>query len=104
MVCHDDNPVAIYGLTFRDMLSGIGSPWMLTANGIENAKRELITDVMDVLGIMLTICPTLVNHVHVENRMSVKWLRRLGFVLEAPEPIGLGGEMFHKFSMVKEDV
>jgi len=103
-VTYNGQAVAIYGLVVRDVLSGLGVPWMLTTDGVISCRRELMTVTPEILGKMLKMCKILENNVHVENKVSVRWLSKLGFVIGEAEPLGVQGEMFHKFSMVSHDV
>ena len=99
IVTVNDEPCVMIGLVIRDILSGTGVPWLL---GTENAlkyKRQFITQVPAIIDEMLDKCPELFNYVHVENKVSIKWLKRIGFTMGNPEPYGVDGEMFHKFHM-----
>jgi hypothetical protein len=53
----------------------------------------------EYVGIMLKAFPHLMNFVHTKNTRSVRWLKRLGFHLHAPELYGTRGELFHRFEM-----
>ena len=97
IVMVNDEPCVMIGLVIRDILSGAGIPWLL---GTENAlkyKRHFLTQVPAVINEMLTVCPRLFNYVHVENTISIKWLKRIGFTLDKPLPYGRDNELFHKF-------
>ena len=100
---HDGVPIGVYGLVVRDILMGEGVPWMLTTDGMRNAGRELLTITPRGIDQMFRVCARLSNYVYVENKMSIRWLRRLGFTMEPPVPVGVGGEMFHEFHMTKVD-
>ena len=97
----DGVPIGIYGLGVRDILIGEGTLWMLTTDGMRKAWRDLVTVTPLVIEGMFSVCTRLSNHVHADNKMSIRWLRSLGFIIEPPEPIGVGGEMFHEFYMTK---
>ena len=97
VVTVNDEPCVMIGLAIRDILSGSGVPWLL---GTENAlkyKRQFITQVPAVISEMLDICPRLYNYVHVKNKVSIKWLKLIGFTLEDPLPCGPNNELFYKF-------
>lgn len=94
----DDVPVAAFGLVRRDYLSGSGVPWLLSAEQALAHRRKFLELSPQVIDEMLQICPKLVNFVHSENKVSIRWLKWLGFVLEEAEPIGKNGAMFHRFS------
>jgi len=95
----DGVPVTILGLVVHDILSGSGVPWLLSSEHALKHKRQFLELSPPVIQEMLTICPKLVNYVHSENRLSIRWLTWLGFTIEEPKPIGAHGEMFHRFSM-----
>lgn len=97
VVTVDDEPCVMMGLVIRDILSGSGVPWLLGTGAALKHKREFIKQVPAVISRMLDICPYLFNYVHVDNKVSVKWLKRIGFILDDPLPYGRNNELFHKF-------
>lgn len=98
----DDTPLVIFGLVKGDVLSGRGTPWLLGTEDALKYKRQFLLQTPAVIREMLTICPVLENFVHDKNRVSIRWLRWLGFTIEAPQATGVNGEMFHRFYMRKE--
>ena len=99
IVLVNDTPCVMLGLVIHDILSRVGVPWLL---GTENAlkyKLHFIAQVPAVINEMLNICPVLFNYVHVENKTSVRWLKRIGFTVEEPGPYGISRELFHKFHL-----
>ena len=93
----NDEPCVMIGLVVRDILSGTGVPWLL---GTENAlkyKRHFLKQVPAVINEMLNICPNLFNYVHIKNKISINWLKRIGFTLDEPLQYGCDDELFHKF-------
>ena len=99
VVLADGVPLAILGLGVRDVLLGIGTPWLLSSEQAVKHKRQFLELSPPVIQEMLTICPKLVNYVHSENSLSIRWLKWLGFTMDEPLPIGINGEMFHRFHM-----
>jgi len=97
IVMIDDVPCVMIGLVIHDILSGSGVPWLLGTDSALKHRREFITLVPQIIDEMLDTCPRLHNYVHVDNTVSVRWLKRIGFTLDPPIPYGRGGEMFHKF-------
>jgi len=93
----NDEPCVMMGLVVRDMLSGNGIPWMLGTDTALKYKKKFFTEVPDVMNQMLNICPRLYNYVHSKNKVSIKWLKWIGFTLCDPEPYGCEKELFHKF-------
>lgn len=97
----DGEPVAVVGLVQGDVLSGIGTPWLLGTDRLFEIGKTLTRHSLIGLQQMLEKCPRLENYVHVENTTSIKWLKVLGFNFDDPIPLGRNGEMFHRFWMVK---
>lgn len=95
----DDEPCVMFGLVRQDFLSGEGTPWMLGTEDSLKHRREFMIQTPKVIAEMLMICPTLINHVHAKNTVSVRWLKVLGFTIDEPVPYGAAGELFHKFHL-----
>lgn len=101
MVTCDGVPLTVLGLVRGDMLSGIGVPWLLSSSYALEHRREFLRLSPSVVAEMLNICPTLVNHVHCKNKLSIRWLRWLGFTIDEPVPNLVTGELFHRFHKEK---
>lgn len=96
---------AMFGVRKMDVLSGRGVPWMLSTNHLvvpANA-REFLKGTKSIVAEMLDACPLLQNYVYTKNRLSIRWLKWIGFTIEAAEPAGKGGELFHRFHMTKAE-
>ena len=93
----DGELAAILGCAPINMLTGIGSPWMLGTPVLDAHQRVLVRETPEYIARMLKAFPHLVNFVHAKNTTSVRWLRRLGFSLSEPAPFGPLGEPFHRF-------
>lgn len=90
---------AILGATPLSLLDGRGSPWMLGTDLVVKHRRALMADSPAYIRAMLRAYPHLVNWVHADNAVAVRWLRHAGFTLHEPEPYGVRGELFHRFEM-----
>lgn len=99
IVTVNDEPCVMIGLVIHDILSGTGSPWLLGTETALKYKRHFLTQVPDAIDEMLTICPKLFNYVHAENKVSIKWLKWIGFTLDEPLPYGCDNALFHKFTL-----
>lgn len=99
IVMVDGVPCVMLGLVIRDILSGTGVPWLLGTCNALKYKKHFIKQVPAVIDEMLNICPSLFNYVHVENKVSIKWLKRIGFTLDPPSPYGADNELFYKFHL-----
>ena len=95
----DGELAAILGVAPLNMLTGMGSPWMLGTPVLDRHQRVLVQQTPEYIARMLKAFPHLVNFVHAKNTTSVRWLRRLGFTLHAAQPYGPLGEPFHLFEM-----
>lgn len=104
IVTADGIPVAMFGLTSVNRLSGIGVPWLLSSEVAMQYKREFLLQSPPVVEQMLNICPKLYNYVHAENKVSIRWLKWLGFTIDEPGPFGVDGAMFHRFHLEKDNV
>ena len=104
MVVADGEPIAVLGLKVHDILTGSGVPWLLGTESALKHKRQFFELSPPVIQDMLNQCPKLFNYVHTENRVSIRWLKWLGFEIEEAEPFGPEGELFHRFTMEKKDV
>jgi hypothetical protein len=92
-------PTAILGLNVVSALSGIGVPWLLGTDNVVKYRKQFLKNSRAVLDDMKYHCPRLVNNVHVDNTVSIQWLKWLGFEFDEPQPIGINGELFHRFHM-----
>jgi hypothetical protein len=102
VVTVNDEPCVMLGLVVHSALTGSGIPWLLGTNNALNYKRNFFTQVPDVIDAMLDVCPRLFNYVHVENKVSIRWLKRIGFTFDDPIPYGHSGELFHKFYLERQ--
>lgn len=97
----DGEPVAIFGLSRCNPVTGSGVPWLLSSENALKHKREFLLQSPKVIEQMLNVCPYLFNFVHTENRTSVRWLKWLGFTIEESRPFGKKGELFHRFHLTR---
>lgn len=106
IVTFEGKPIAALGLRVISILSDEGVPWLLSTNEALKHKREFLTNTSSVILSMLDITPKLFNYVHAENKLSIRWLKWMGFTVDEPIESPLSKELFHKFHMTKvlEDV
>lgn len=95
----DGEPMTLFGVAPVSLLSGIGSPWMLGTDRAQKYAMAMVREGRKQILQMLVLYPSLINYVDVRNVRSVRWLRRLGFEIHAPEPAGVYGLPFHKFTL-----
>ena len=47
---------------------------------------------------------TLYNYVHIDNKVSIRWLKYFGFVITKELPYGHAQEMFYHFERNKNEI
>lgn len=90
-------PIAVFGVAPVSLLGGIGCPWMLGSDAVDQYAREVVTLSRRHVAQWSRRYPLLFNYVDARNLRSIEWLRRTGFVIGPAEPYGLKGEPFHRF-------
>ena len=94
--------VGIFGIGPICRVTGKGAPWMLGTDKLLKYRRELLLDPPAALEGMLDLYPRLENYIHVKNKKSVRWLKRLGFKMDKPITLPTSGEDFMRFYMTRE--
>jgi hypothetical protein len=95
----DGEVVCMLGLTAVSLLGDHGVPWMLGTPLVDVHRRGLVRIAPSYIARMLAIYPTLLNAVDARNTKAIGWLRRVGFTLLPPQPLGVAGLPFHIFFM-----
>lgn len=104
VACYEDEPLVIFGMNEPNPSTGTAVIWMLGTNQSLKFRREFMYYTRMVLDEMLLDAYQLTNYVHVGNTQSVRWLKALGFALDAPITAGPYGEKFRRFTMERKDV
>ncbi len=92
----DDRPIAMLGAASISLIDGRGAPWMLGTEEIYRQGRAMMRLYPVYFGQMKARFPRLENHVHRDNDMARRLIRRLGFQFE-PEAHTVGGEPMVRF-------
>tara|TARA_Y100000034_G_scaffold89640_1_gene107898 strand:+ start:446 stop:907 length:462 start_codon:yes stop_codon:yes gene_type:complete len=87
----------IFGVGSSSILTGLGSPWMLTSPILEAHGKVFLRGCRMWMGDQKQKWLKLDNFVDARNERAVKWLRWMGFDLDEPAPYGPDGMDFHKF-------
>ena len=90
-------PLVMFGVAPLSEITRTGIPWLLGTDAALYYRREFMREGRRYLAAMLDEYPNLVNYVHIENKASIIWLKRLGFTLDEAVPTGVKQELFHKF-------
>lgn len=93
-------PACVFGVAPASLLTGVGVPWMLGTDRLEQAERPLVRLSRPTLDVMHALFPRLVNFVDNRNERAMRWLAWLGFTLSDPVPMGPDGLPFRRFERV----
>jgi hypothetical protein len=92
--CHighvDGSPAVVFGC--QD-----GIVWMLATDDIKKVGVRFILRSQDIISEWLEQYRHIYNYVHIDNHISIRWLKWLGFTIHPPAPYGALGELFHLF-------
>jgi hypothetical protein len=101
----DGEPIVIGGAApLRSLLDDVGVPWLLGTDVAMKHQRAFMTVAPIYIGQMLQTFSHLLNYVHVDNTVSRRWLKRVGFTLAEPAPFGPLGAPFCRFEMSRNHV
>lgn len=92
----DGRLVALFGVA-GNLLSDTGAPWMFGTDEVSRCGRAVIRASQRYLPCMLKKFPKLANVVDARNKISIRWLKRIGFAFHPA--IEIGGTPFYPFSM-----
>lgn len=93
----DGLPGAAWGVAPANLLGDTGVPWLLGTGLIERHAVAFLRGCDDALREMQQGFTVLRNLVDARNYASIRWLRWLGFTIEAPIPHGPDRLPFHPF-------
>lgn len=96
----DAAPACVFGCSEYGSLSApVGVPWMLGTPAVYRNQRALQRYAPRYIAGLLHRYGHLMNIVHAENTVSIRWLKRLGFMLRPAHPVPPTGALFHVFEM-----
>ena len=98
MIIINGEPVGVFGVVSPGMMNIAGVPWMLGTEGVVQHVTVFIRRTSEVIDRMLVKYGQLYNYVDTKNKKSIRMLRLIGFKIEDPEPYGMMGHSFHKFT------
>lgn len=90
----DGRPTIIYGVTASER-PGTGIPWLLATDDIHRITRQFIEGCTPEVERMQADFGFLINQVHCDNEISIRWLRWLGFYVDDENPVGPMGQFFN---------
>jgi hypothetical protein len=80
-------------------LSDLGVPWLHTSRAVERVPVTFLKVARHELAQMRKLRCRLESFVAADYPQAVRLLRKLGFTIEAPAPIGVAATQFHRFHM-----
>ncbi len=102
IIHQDGSVVGMFGVANNGVF---GSPWLLGTDKIIETRKEFIPQAQTWVEDMNTIYPLLLNFVHVDNTVSKKWLKSLGFeFIKLDKEYGVGKQPFYQFVRIKKCV
>lgn len=72
-------PVAVFGASCLDAEQRMGSIWLLASDGIYASRKDFMSKCRGYLNLMHTRYRTLGNFIDERNKITQRWLERLGF-------------------------
>jgi hypothetical protein len=99
-VLYDGRVIAMFGLAIISILSGLASPWMLSAAELpiqhRHATARLTKQAVDI---WKREHPRLINIIDPRYKSGIRWLQWLGFKVHDPEPMGKNMQLMHKVTI-----
>lgn len=89
-----EKPVAIFGAGYVN--DNLGTPWLLATDIISQYPLHFYRISRDIFTEIKRKYKRLENYVDARNKLSLKWLKWLGFNIEPPLIMGYEGKPFHK--------
>lgn len=84
-------PACMYGYA---MQNGHGVPWAICTTAVE---RHPVPFLRESRRFIDSLPMALQNYVDARNTKTIEWLTWLGFTIDTPAPLGINGELFHRF-------
>lgn len=99
-VLHGETPLAILGVYVPNLLGDTAAPWLLASDFALEHRREFLRLSRPYVRSILQRYSYLYNYVHVDNSLSIRWLKWIGFqIAEEPIQYGVNKALFYKFDM-----
>lgn len=92
-------PVAIFGVTRQTGPMSVGVIWLLGTTEFHKYTMKFARYCKEVFERMIAGYSYVFNYIHEENKVSIEWLKWLGFRIYDGQPVGHKGAIFHKFEM-----
>jgi len=90
----DGELAAIFGIGPASFLSGVGIPWLLCTPTLLRHPHTFHRASQAFVAAWLDEYTSLEQMVDLRNRVSLRWLKHLGFTIEAPQSWGVERRLF----------
>lgn len=100
-IMEGDRAIAMFGVGDVNILAGVGSPWMLGTDDLPRHAVPFLRQGGWWLGQLLEGYTVLRNCVDDRNKLSIRWLKWLGF--DVGKPVAFKGHLFRMFEMRATD-
>ena len=99
----DGLPAFMWGAARTGSFLGCtGAPWLLGTPAILAVRHDFLRHCPYFVSAMQSAFPCLENYVHAENKLSIRWLKHLGFTVNEEMPELMNDEDFFHFWREKE--
>lgn len=98
----DGKPEVMFGVVDLNILAGSGAPWLLGTDAVETHYVAFLRNSVRFRSQLLARYAVLKNFVDDRNKVSIRWLKWLGFSLG--EPFDWNGYDFRLFELRSADV
>jgi len=95
-------PELMFGVGDLNILAGVGAPWLLGTDAVEQHYILFLRNSVDFRDQLLRRYPVMRNFVDDRNKVSKRWLTWLGATIS--DPIELNGHAFRMFELRSADV
>ncbi|QDP68270.1 MAG: putative scaffold protein [Prokaryotic dsDNA virus sp.] len=102
-IIHEDGDVVgMFGVCDSNIFA---SPWLLGSDKIIDTRKEFIPQAKEWVDRMSQQYPILLNYVHEDNTVSLRWLKSLGFeFIKLDKEYGVGKKPFYQFVRITNHV
>lgn len=101
VIAWGDTPLAAFGDVSYSPGAGIGIPWLISTDAIEQHPRAFLKICKPLVAQMMERHQSLINYVDARNVAAIRWLEWLGFSMGSPTPYGPNQLLFRQFQMTR---
>ena len=95
----DGEVACMFGVRSPTLLDGTSYPWFISTALVETHARQFARACKALLPELLAAHPRLSGMVDARYTLSVRWLEWLGATISSPEPWGVSGVPFRRFTL-----